>query len=62
MKTLIALAMLLASCTPVQERFFTQEEDDAYRKMCEPAGCITLPIPQWIELMQRLRREQGREV
>jgi CelD/BcsL family acetyltransferase involved in cellulose biosynthesis len=62
MKTLIALTILLASCAPVQERFFSDEEDAAYRELCERDGCITLTIPEWLKIMQRQKREPGRDV
>lgn len=50
----IAICLLLASCaTP--GRYLTDEEDAALRKNCEPAGCVSVPVPIFEKIMQILR-------
>lgn len=59
MKAVVALVLLLSACAVPPERFFSDEEDAAYRKLCEPAGCVTLTIPEMAILLQKLKRAQG---
>ena len=54
MKT-IAICLLLASCATQPERYLTADEDAALRKNCEPAGCVSVPIPIFEKIMQILK-------
>lgn len=43
------------SANPASNRYFSEEEDRKAREVCEPAGCVIVPAPQMLELLQRLQ-------
>lgn len=47
------LVLLLAGCA--NGRYLTDEEDAELRKNCEPAGCVSVPVPVFNQILQILR-------
>lgn len=48
-----ALVLLLLLCGCAQDRYLSAEEDQKMREACETAGCITMPVPVFQELLKR---------
>lgn len=54
---LLLLALLLLGCA--EDRFLSKEEDEELRQSCEQVECVVVPVPVWLQIMQRLNGGTG---
>lgn len=52
MKALI-LCLALSGCAT--ERYMTLEQDAEFKANCEQAGCVVVPVPIMMQLLERLK-------
>lgn len=57
MKAILLLALLLLGCA--EDRFLSKEEDEELRQSCEQVECVVVPVPVWLQIMQRLNGGTG---
>lgn len=48
------LGISQASCT-LMERYLTAEQDAEFREKCAETGCVIIPIPLWMRILQALQ-------
>jgi hypothetical protein len=53
---ILGLLLITACASP---RYLTEKEDADMRKVCEPAGCVTVPAPVWMKIETVLRSMMG---
>lgn len=56
---IIAGVVSLSGCA--ENRYLTKEEDDELRAQCEPQpqGCAVMPMHEWLQIEQILKRLSG---
>jgi hypothetical protein len=50
------IGFVVHQAEPEIERMYSPKEELFLRKMCEPAGCVTVPAPKFNEIMREAEK------